>query len=47
MRIIRRRHAGDIPFAKKFTDVHLPDQTPILLFALPRLRATDPSHFNG
>jgi hypothetical protein len=31
-RIIRQGYADDIPFAKKFTDVHLPDQTPMLSF---------------
>jgi hypothetical protein len=46
-RLIRQRYAGDTQWAKKFTDVHLPDQTPMLLFALLRLRTTDPSHFNG
>jgi hypothetical protein len=46
-RIIRQRYASDIQFAKKFCDVHLPDQTPMLFFALLRLRTTGPSHFNG
>jgi hypothetical protein len=31
-RLIRQRYDDDIPFAKKFTDVHLPDQTPMLRF---------------
>jgi hypothetical protein len=46
-RILRQRHASDIQFAKKFIDVHLPDQTPMLFFVLPRLRTADLSYFNG